>query len=54
MMTSFLVRETLCLAKENGSKAYVCYLDIRKAFDQVWQGNTEDTAKFIYSYGKLF
>ncbi|MEW8150680.1 MAG: reverse transcriptase family protein [Candidatus Thiodiazotropha endolucinida] len=36
MMTSFLVRESLCFAKENGSKVYACYLDIRKAFDQVW------------------
>ncbi|MEW8546461.1 MAG: reverse transcriptase domain-containing protein, partial [Candidatus Thiodiazotropha sp.] len=36
MMTSFLVRESLWFAKENGSKVYACYLDIRKAFDQVW------------------
>ena len=35
-MTSFLARESLCFAKENGSKVYACYLDIRKAFDQVW------------------
>ena len=26
----------MCFAKENGSKVYACYLDIRKAFDQVW------------------
>ena len=35
-MTSFLVREALYFAKENGSKVYACYLDVRKAFDQVW------------------
>ena len=35
-MTSFLVRESICFAKENGSKVYAYYLDIRKAFDQVW------------------
>ena len=36
MMTSFLVRESIHFAKENGSKVYACFLDIRKAFDQVW------------------
>ena len=38
MMTSFLVWESLCFAnlKENDSEVYACYLDIRKAFDQVW------------------
>ena len=34
-MTSVLFRESLCCVKENGSKVYACYLDIRKAFDQV-------------------
>ena len=36
MMTSFLVRESFCFANENDSKVHACYLDIRKAFDQVW------------------
>ena len=31
-----LVREALQYAKEKGSKVYACFLDIKKAFDQVW------------------
>ena len=36
VMTSFLVREALQYAKEKGSKVYACFLDVKKAFDQVW------------------
>ena len=35
-MTSFLVRESVYYAKENGSKLYICFLDAKKAFDKVW------------------
>ena len=35
-MTSFLLRESIFYAKENGSKLYVCFLDVKKAFDCVW------------------
>ena len=35
-MSSFLLRESISYAKENGSKLYVCFLDIKKAFDCVW------------------
>ena len=34
-MTSFLVKEALQFASENGSKVYACFLDVKKAFDQV-------------------
>ena len=36
LMTSFLVKEAIQFAKEKGSKVYACFLDVRKAFDQVW------------------
>ena len=35
-MTSFLVKEAIQFAKEKGSKVNTCFLDVRKAFDQVW------------------
>ena len=35
-MSSVMLRECILYAKENGSKLYVCYLDIEKAFDRVW------------------
>ena len=35
-MTSFLLRESIFYAKENGSKLYVCFLDVKKTFDCVW------------------
>ena len=37
-MSSFLLRESISYAKENGSKlhVYVCFLDVKKAFDCVW------------------
>ena len=35
-MTSFLVKEAIQFAKEKSSKVYTCFLDVRKAFDQVW------------------
>ena len=31
-----LIRESIYFAKENGSRLYVCFLDVRKAFDCVW------------------
>ena len=36
LMTSFLVKESLEFAREKGSKVYACFLDVKKAFDQVW------------------
>ena len=36
LMTSFLLSETANYANENGSLLYVCFLDVRKAFDCVW------------------
>ena len=36
LMTSFLVKEALQFAREKGSKVYTCFLDVKKAFDQVW------------------
>lgn len=36
LMTSFMLRESINFAKENGSRLYVCFLDVRKAFDCVW------------------
>ena len=36
LMTSFLLRESIFYAKENGSKLHVCFLDVKKAFDCVW------------------
>ena len=35
-MTSFLLKESIYFAKENGSKLYTCFLDVKKVFDQVW------------------
>ncbi len=35
-MTSFLLRESILYAKEQSSKLYVCFLDVQKAFDNVW------------------
>ena len=35
-MTSFLLKECISFGKENGSKVYVCFLDVQKAFDHVW------------------
>ena len=34
-MTSFLLRESIYFAKENNSKLYACFLDVRQAFDHV-------------------
>lgn len=36
LMTSFLLRESIFSAKENSSKLFVCFLDVKKAFDHVW------------------
>ncbi|MES9884072.1 MAG: reverse transcriptase family protein [Sedimenticola sp.] len=36
VMTSYLLRECMSYAKEQGSKLYVCFLDTQKAFDKVW------------------
>ena len=36
LMTSYLVKEALLFAKENSSKVFACFLDVKKAFDQVW------------------
>ena len=36
LMTSFMLRELVFHAKENSSKLYVCFLDVKKAFDCVW------------------
>ena len=35
-MTSFLLQESVHYAKENNSKLYVCFLDVKQAFDNVW------------------
>lgn len=35
-MTSFVLHETIHYARENSSKVYVCFLDAKKAFDNVW------------------
>ena len=37
MMTAFMVRESMHFTAEFGSKLYMCFLDIRQAFDRVWQ-----------------
>ena len=34
-MTSFLLRESIYFAKENSSKLFTCFLDVRQAFDHV-------------------
>ena len=36
LMSSFLVRKAIQYAQEKGSKVYACFLDVKKAFDQVW------------------
>ncbi|MCG7892042.1 MAG: reverse transcriptase family protein, partial [Candidatus Thiodiazotropha endolucinida] len=36
LFTSFLLRESIAFARENNSKLYVCFLDLFKAFDNVW------------------
>lgn len=36
LMTSFLLRESIYFANENRSKLFVCFLDVKKAFDHVW------------------
>ena len=36
VMTSFCVKEAISFCKENRSKLYACFLDVRKAFDTVW------------------
>ena len=36
LITSFMLRESIFYASENGSKVYVCFLDVKKAFDCVW------------------
>ncbi|MEW8545933.1 MAG: reverse transcriptase family protein, partial [Candidatus Thiodiazotropha sp.] len=35
-MTSYLLQESVNYAKENNSKLYVCFLDVKQAFDNVW------------------
>ena len=35
-MTSFILRESIYFSSEYNSKAYVCFMDRRKAFDVVW------------------
>ena len=35
-MTSFLLKESVPYAKENNSKLYVCFLDVKQAFDNFW------------------
>ena len=35
-MTSFPVQESINYARENQSKRYVCFLDVKQAFDNVW------------------
>lgn len=35
-LTSFVLHETVHYARENSSQIYVCFLDARKAFDNVW------------------
>lgn len=36
LMTSFALKESTHFAKENSSKLYICFLDVKKAFDTVW------------------
>ena len=35
-MSSMMINECILYAKENHSMLYVCYLDIQKAFDRMW------------------
>ena len=58
LMTSFLVKEAIQFAKEKGSEVYACFLDVRKAFDQVWHDGLfyklyKSYNEFIYRYGEL-
>ncbi|MES9880824.1 MAG: reverse transcriptase family protein [Sedimenticola sp.] len=36
VMTSLMLKECIHFAKEHDSKLYVCFLDVKKAFDTVW------------------
>ncbi|XP_053398165.1 uncharacterized protein LOC128556626 [Mercenaria mercenaria] len=36
LMTSFVLRECIYFSRENSSKLYVCFLDGKQAFDNVW------------------
>jgi len=36
IMTSFALRESFLYGRENSSKVYLCYLDVKQAFDHVW------------------
>lgn len=36
VMTSFVLRECIHFSRENSSPLYVCYLDGKQAFDNVW------------------
>ena len=35
-ITSFVLKESISYCKEKSSKLFVCFLDARQAFDQVW------------------
>ena len=35
--TNWIVRETVCHYLEQGSSLYICMMDVKKAFDSVWQ-----------------
>lgn len=35
-MTSYLLQESVNFTKKNNSKLYVCFLDVKQAFDNVW------------------
>ncbi|MES9879758.1 MAG: reverse transcriptase family protein [Sedimenticola sp.] len=48
LMTSFVLRERINFAKENGSRLYVCFLDVKKAFDCVWHNGL---LVKLYQYG---
>ena len=36
LTTSFIIDEVINKCGEDGDKAYVCYVDVKKAFDTVW------------------
>ena len=48
LIDTFMLPESVYYSKENGSKRYVCFLDVRKAFDCVWHGGLHFK---IYKYG---
>lgn len=48
LMTSFMFRESINFAKENRSRLYVCFLDVKKAFDCVWHSGL---IVKLYKYG---